>query len=322
MVENWIIGDVGGTKVFLSYFNPMLQETLAESRYECANFDSLEHIITQFIDDNAVGSVSKMALGLPAPVYQRQVSLTNLPWVVDADSIETNCGIEKVFLLNDFYAAALGVDALESSELLTLHDRPRKNTGNRLVVGAGTGLGVSPVKNCNGRFMPQASEGGHIDFAPSNTLQAEILAWLLNRWSHVSYERVLSGEGIENLYHFFNAKHHGLSHSHIQKSTSAQAIHQLTSSGDPIAKKTIETFVEIYGAFIGNAALLWHANDGIFIAGGIAPKLVDWMKHPRFVEAYLHKGRMEKVVDEFPIFLVTNEKVGLLGVKSYLKQLQ
>lgn len=315
-----IAADLGGTKVFFQCFETETDQILAESRYECANFDAFETIVETFLTDFQLSEISGMAIGLPAPVTGRSVKLTNLPWQVDADILQTRCQIERVLLINDFYAAALGVDALNDNDIVCLHDRPINPTGNRLVIGAGTGLGIAPVKNCQGLFMPQASEGGHMDFAPLNSTQTELLNWLLHRWRHVSYERVLSGEGIENLYHFFNARAHGMSHQNVPKDTSAEKVHQLAENGDPIAIDTLDTFVEIYGAFIGNAALIWQAEAGIYVGGGIAPKLIDWMQKPIFIDSYLHKGRMKKVVDAFPIYLVKNEQVGLLGAKLYIQQ--
>lgn len=312
-----LAGDVGATKVFLRVLDTERNRIAAEYRYQSADFSSLSSLIQTFQSEFDLPLFSTACFGLPGPVQGRHAELTNLPWTVDADELEQTCQIQRVEILNDFYAAALGVDEVEQDDLITLQAGEFDVDGNRLVVGAGSGLGVAPVKNCNGHFIPQPSEGGHMDFAPNNEQQVEILAWLHKKWSHVSYERLLSGEGLETLYFFFSLESHGSG----QRSMHAAEVHQAALAGEDVALKTLDTFVEVYGAYIGNAALIWEAKAGIFIAGGIAPKIQDWMIKPEFINAFLNKGRMKKIVEKLPIYLVTNEKVGLLGAMKRAMEL-
>ncbi len=348
---------------------------LAKQSYPCANFDSLESIINTFLSqalstDNlstfslfdadmnlAAGlvTIQSACFGLPGPVNGRSVQLTNLPWVVDAQKIEQACSIQSVHFVNDFYAAANGVQSLAEDDVIALYSPPEQmtNAGNRLVIGAGTGLGVAPLFYDGKNYLPVNSEGGHFDFAPISETQQLLLTWLWQRWPHVSYERVLSGPGLEALYHFFKTVDCPVSYrfekstqatqtldvtknslkttqnnligaliasegkstlvSSGDKALSAAQISAAADQGDAVAIKALTEFVTIYGAFVGAVALIWHAPQGIYLAGGIAAKILPWMQKPYFKQAFLEKGRMSKVVATMPVFLVIDESLGLKG---------
>ena len=358
----YLAGDIGGTKALLQLIqikpntahstvaNSTSIHVLGEQRYLCQAFDSLQSIITTFLDTfkfsiQSHPMIDAACFGLPGPVNGRTVELTNLPWVVNAELIEQVCHIQTVTFVNDFYAAALGVDVLTPENKITLYqpDVIDLKDGNRLVIGAGTGLGVAPVFFDGDNYIPQPSEGGHFDFAPISETQQILLNWLWQKWEHVSYERVLSGPGLETLYEFFLL--HDLPNTYSQTSSqklhknkffnplnkqvslliakdkkedslkrlTAAEIHQAAESGDPTATKAIMEFVTIYGAFIGAVALIWNAPGGIFLAGGVALKLQAWMQKENFVTAFLEKGRMTKVVKTMPIYLVSDEALGLKG---------
>lgn len=381
----FLAGDIGGTKALLQLiYRPPEQVAdssisaasqtiqLATQSYPCANFDSLESIINTFLSqalsaDNLsdfpivdaqvnlgadLVTIQSACFGLPGPVNGRSVQLTNLPWVVDAQKIEQACSIQSVHFVNDFYAAASGVQSLTEGDVIALYSPPEQMSvaGNRLVIGAGTGLGVAPLFYDGKNYLPVSSEGGHFDFAPISETQQLLLAWLWQQWPHVSYERVLSGPGLEALYHFFKTfdcptsyslekSKHSLSikknklkstqntqlDAHItgtikspwvslgDKALGAAQISAAADQGDPIAIKALTEFVTIYGAFVGAAALIWHAPQGIYLAGGIAAKILPWMQKPCFKQAFLEKGRMSKVVATMPIFLVMDESLGLKG---------
>jgi glucokinase len=383
----FLAGDIGGTKALLQliYTSPeqvadfsisATSQTiqLATQSYPCANFDSLESIINTFLSQ-ALSAANLSALplpeasmsftadlvniqsacfGLPGPVNGRSVQLTNLPWVVDAQKIEQACAIQSVHFVNDFYAAAKGVQSLTEDDLIVLYSPEEQisDAGNRLVIGAGTGLGVAPLFYDGKNYHPVSSEGGHFDFAPISETQQLLLAWLWQQWSHVSYERVLSGPGLEALYHFFKAVDCPVSYSSKNSTQSTQSLglnknrlnaaqHNLLATlatagnsplsplgdkalsaaqisaaadlGDPVAIKALTEFVTIYGAFVGAVALIWHAPQGIYLTGGIAAKILPWMQNPCFKQAFLEKGRMSKVVATMPVFLVIDESLGLKG---------
>lgn len=359
----YLAGDIGGTKALLQLVQIHSERepgahhysVVSQQRYPCQEFDSLESIINEFLSltPSAIQHIQSASFGLPGPVSSSVVELTNLPWVVDAAQIEKSCSINCVRFVNDFYAAALGIDVLNDSELKPLYipdkviHSQNHVPGNRLVIGAGTGLGVAPVYYDGHSYLPQASEGGHFDFAPISDTQSLILHWLWQKWGHVSYERLLSGAGIETLYQFF--QFHDIPTSYTLTSSqnlnknklftaqnkqigldfALMGIHDSTQSltapeiqaaalaGDKVAEKALNEFVTIYGAFIGAAALLWNAPNGIYLAGGIGVKLIDWMHKPHFRAAYLEKGRMSKVVEQIPVYLVTNETLGLKGAMQY-----
>lgn len=374
-----LAGDIGGTKALLQLieYHPALGEAPAEThligqqRFLCHQFESLEAIVDTFLlsFNPARRPIVSACFGLPGPVLGRRVQLTNLPWVVDADDLA--CSLSEVHLINDFHAAALGVSCLSCEALHcllpgSLDAAQAVSSGCRieqhyLVVGAGTGLGVAPVFVEDGRIRPVAHEGGHMDFAPISDTQQLLLQWLWQRFEHVSYERVLSGPGLETLYAFFaqfdvpttysltasqklqknrlqssqNSVQNSVMHAMgadvaglmqsasdapaavSSKTPSAAQIQQLADSGDAIARKALIEFVTLYGAFAGSVALFWNAPQGIYLAGGMAAKLKHWMQQPYFEQAYLEKGRMQPLVKARPVFLVTDETLGLKGAMHY-----
>ncbi|BCN92682.1 glucokinase [Thiomicrorhabdus immobilis] len=351
----YLAGDIGGTKALLQLIQVRPENrsssAIGQQRFLCNQFDSLQSIVSRFLSSFDIPNltIESACFGLPGPVHSRQVQLTNLPWIVDADQIEQACSINRVHFVNDFYAAALGVDTLSSSELISLYLPVNSQTngepikGNRLVIGAGTGLGVAPVFYDGEAFLPQSSEGGHFEFAPISETQQLLLQWLWQQWEHVSYERVLSGPGLEALYQFFSEHAVVTSYSQIssqilnknklftkqnnpvglnfaptdfnlsKRLLNAEQISQAADAGDPVAIQALTEFVTIYGAFVGAVALIWPAPNGIYLAGGIAVKILNWMQKPYFQKAYLEKGRMTQIVENIPVYLVADESLGLRG---------
>ncbi|MBS7325888.1 MAG: glucokinase [Thiopseudomonas sp.] len=302
-----LAADIGGT---WSRFQAVeAGNIIAAQSYASSAFSSLDAAVCCFRQEHGLPDFSVACLGLPGPVSGRQVQLTNLPWQVDADTLEHQGRIGHVELVNDFQAAAYGVDGLQTDEYIVLHPGNPDPQGHRLVAGAGTGLGVAPVPFCAGRYMPQPCEGGHMDFAPTDDVQQDLLRWLWQQWSHVSYERILSGPGLEVLYGFFA----GAQHPQQAATTQASQIVELAAAGDTVATRTLNTFVGLYGSYLGNLALLWPARAGIYIAGGVAAKIVPWMQQPAFLQAMHAKGRMQDVVRSMPVYLVTETGLGLRG---------
>jgi len=367
----FLAGDIGGTKALLQLIEYDLDSlsatTIGQERYLCQNFDSLESIIHTFLSSypsllNSSSSVELACFGLPGPVSDRLVQLTNLPWMVDALSIEQTCSIGSVSLVNDFYAAALGISVLTDEDFFSLYipdGAPKLQSltaaGHCLVIGAGTGLGVAPVFFDGKEYLPISSEGGHFDFAPISETQQTLLSWLWSQWEHVSYERVLSGPGLETLYRFFQTfdcpetysdtcsnaclcKTSQNSNKNKQFDTqsiqcyslvadmlmeqdgdglTAEEIYQAAELGEPVAVKALTEFVTIYGAFVGAVALVWNAPHGIYLAGGIAQKMIHWLEKPYFQKAFLEKGRMSKVVAKMPVYIATDEELGLKGAMHH-----
>lgn len=318
-----LAADVGGTKVNLRAFELETDNVLAEGYYLCADYTSLTVLVKAFLVQLKGAEIEAACFGLPAPIQGegRKVPLTNLHWVVDADEIEAACHIKKLILINDFSAAAYGLEVLQPEDCITLQKNTyppiKQSQGNRLLIGAGTGLGVSLVSQCHGHYTPHPSEGGHIDFAPLNEEQEHLLRWLHQKWQHASYERLLSGEGIKTLYRFLSTQTQGSGKRHTP---TAPEISLMAHQGDPLAMRTLQNFVEIYGAFVGNMALIWPATAGIYIVGGIASKIQDWMIQDNFLSYAHQKGRMSSMIEKMGIHLVVNEKLGVLGATDYLRQ--
>ena len=314
-----LAGDIGGTTsrfLWLDTDNPDCIAT--PCYYTSSQFASFAVLLETFLRDQNITQVEYACFGLPGPVTDEKVSLTNLPWVISTYELQTLLPIKQVRLVNDFHAVALGVDLLHSQDLLCLHQGAFDKEGNRLVIGAGTGLGVIPVCQQAGHFFPQPSEGGHMNFAPLNTEQEELLRWFHRHQTRVTYENLLSGSGLENLYQFY------FQQQDVEKAApllTATEIHTLAENKDVMAAKAINTFVNIYGDFIGNLALLWPAYAGIYIAGGIGAKIAHWMANPDFVAHFLDQSQMRAMVEKMPIHLVMDELVGLKGALLVTKQL-
>ncbi len=337
-----IAADVGGTKTRLAFADAQCADSiLYETRYKSGEFDDFESMLHTFIQDcEAAGvltdmsSIEVLMLALPGLVSGSSARLTNLPWVIEKTVLQETFGIKNVSFMNDFQASAFGIAHLLEKDKIVLHAgvwRSAKNTTDsvsntqlhdrRLAVGAGTGLGVSWVEREHGDDKKtggaHASEGGHIDFAPVNEIQMQLLNFLQQCFGRVSYERILSGDGLVSLYQFC-ADRQG---RHTQRvninddDINAEWVNS-QANNDAVAASAVSLFVQIYGAYIGNLALLFKPDGGIFITGGIAAKMVSRMQSDEFINAYLDKGRMRVLVEQFAVHLVINERIGVLGALS------
>lgn len=306
-----IVADVGGTKTHLAYLDAHQPESVIHEQIaKCADFDSFDALLQAFMSESGcdMDALGALSLALPAPVGGDSVRLTNLPWVIDRHNLIKKYGVEHVFFMNDFEAQALGTLQLESDDCVILNAGAHNLGATRVVVGAGTGLGMAWIQDVDTHPVTRATEGGHIDFAPVNAKQVELLSFLAVKYSHVSYERLLSGQGLVNLYEFFSGQ--------VKNGMDGAWVNDEATQGNTMARDALQMFAEIYGAYVGNLALLYKPEAGIFITGGIAPKIESWMKSRHFIDACLNKGRMQKLVEQTHICLVTNERAGVLGVLS------
>lgn len=324
-----IAADVGGTKTRLIYADANKpSDVLFEARYLSGEFDDFESLYKTFLHDSGspAGSVETMALALPGLVNDTSARLTNLPWVIEKQSLKDNFGIKNIVFMNDFQASAFGTTQLQNKDQVVLNPGTLNvdldSNVTRVAVGAGTGLGVAWAQEDgpHGHRAAHAydTEGGHIDFAPVDETQIELLRFLQQRFGHVSYERILSGDGLVSLYAFCADKA-GIKPP-LQKIT-AEWINN-HSQKDEAADKALSQFVQIYGAYIGNIALLFKPHGGIFITGGIAAKMVEKMQSENFIDAYLNKGRMRVLVEQIAVYLVINERIGVLGAMSEAIKMQ
>jgi glucokinase len=329
---NIIAADVGGTKTRLivaDAHEPL--NVLYEKRYLSGEFDGFESLLKTFIHDSgsSAAQVESLTLALPGLVSGSSARLTNLPWVIEKQSLKDSFGIKNVCFMNDFQASAFGTGQLLEKDRIILNPGAAnfnessdalQKSAIRVAVGAGTGLGMAWAEggvdgDVEGHYKTTCThdtEGGHIDFAPADEIQIELLRFLQQRYGHVSYERILSGDGLVSLYQFCAGKQKAANHS---DGISAEWVSR-QSENDEDADRALSLFVQIYGAYIGNIALLFKPYGGIFITGGIAAKIINKMQAEEFIYAYLNKGRMRTLVEQIAVYLVTNDRVGVLGAMS------
>jgi glucokinase len=323
-----VAADVGGTKTwFMCAGTASPQEILFQKRYLCGDFDRFEPMLKTFLDDSGMQAeqIAELTLALPGPVSADSAQLTNLSWQIDKQRLVDEFGVGHVEFINDFQASALGTCQLQSEDYIVLNagisslDSLKKNP-LRVAVGAGTGLGLSWLQNADTDDCTAfGTEGGHIDFAPADATQIRLLQFLQESHAHVSYERILSGEGLVSLYAFCAAniddEHSPVGAVSPPEDITAEWVSR-NAENDAAAKSALQLFVRIYGAYIGNIALLFKPQGGIYITGGIAGKIIDHMRTAEFIEAYLGKGRMRELVEQIAVCLVTNDRVGVLGAMS------
>ncbi|MFA7243222.1 MAG: glucokinase [Sulfuricellaceae bacterium] len=319
-----LAGDIGGTKTWLRLSTSCASNgdaVLREQRYDSAAFSGLEPMLVDFL---AGAQPVSACFGVAGPVQGRIAKITNLPWRIEADAIAAQFALPAVALINDFQAVAYGIEALAASDLLTLQAGQAQKHGPRAVIGAGTGLGEGYLVWRDGGYQALPSEGSHADFAPADELQAELWRYLAQRHGHVSWERVVSGPGLAAIYEFLRRR---------GKLTESSALASAMRDGDPsaaisehalqhhdaLALAALELFVAAYGAEAGNLALKILATGGVFVAGGIAPKIADLLKTGGFLRAFLAKGRFAGLLATLPVHVVLNPQVGLLGAEVVAK---
>ncbi len=311
----WIAGDIGGTTCRLAWVTGEaedVQQRRFEHEYPSAAFATADDLVRQFIADARLPvSPDGLLLALPGPMQAQHVALTNLDWVLDSADMGASLGISKVRFINDFQAAAAGVATLSAADVVALNPQPAEPGGVRAITGAGTGLGLAfMLADGSGRYRSYASEGGHIDFAPANEMQARLLQRLRAEHGHVSWERVASGLAMDALYRFCCAEQ---SAALPDEPVDGADLVARAESGDPVAGAALDLFIDLYGAWVGNVALMMQPRGGLYVAGGIAIHLQARMQSPRFMAAAANKGRMRSVVERTPIFLVINQRLGVLG---------
>jgi glucokinase len=315
-----LAGDIGGTKTNLALFAVQGEKLHVEAprTFPSKRYSGLVPVLHDYLA-GLKHKIESACFGIAGPVVDGKVKTPNLPWMIDTAELRRALKLESVTLLNDLEAAAYGIFTLENDEFHTLNEGAIRQTGNKALIAAGTGLGQAILHDDGRRFHPLASEGGHADFAPRNELEIELLRYLIGRYGHVSYERVLSGPGLLNLYRFFKEAR-GMEEP-------KWLTERLTSSDDAsatitkcaleqeaeICVKTLHLFVSVYGAEAGNLALRAKAVRGLYVGGGIAPKILDKLKDGTFIQAFVDKGRYKELVSAIPVQILLNEQAALRG---------
>ena len=308
---NIIAADVGGTKTwFVVTSTDRPGHVQYEARYNSRDYDSFEPMLQTFIKESGSDNkdLAMLSLALPGVVDGSKATLTNLPWTISKAGLQDAFGVGQIHFMNDFQASALGTAQLQAQDLIMLNRGVHRNDATRVAVGAGTGLGVSWMTGAGTDVNAWSTEGGHIDFAPVDDEQIRLLQFLIGRHGHVSYERILSGAGLVALYAFCSGDE--------SADVDAAWVHAQAENKNEAAIRAMTLFVRIYGAFAGNLALIFKPEGGIYITGGIAAKIISWMKSDDFISAYLDKGRMRTLAEQTSVYLVTNERVGVIGAIS------
>ena len=343
-----LAGDIGGTKTLLRVAekNPDGFTVLFEQRFAGADYANFSDLLREFVETAKISlgelpSLSAACFGIAGPVRDRNsqltAQLTNLGWSFDSDRIAEEFNIANVSLINDFVAVGYGVLGLQPHDLHTLQDGRVVERSPIGVIGAGTGLGEAYLGWNGDRYEVYPTEGGHADFAPRNALEIELLQYLLKHHDRVSVERVASGKGIVSIYQFLCDRLTSPESAELAKKVklweagvlnvdvaAAIANAALTNLGinsetnlDHIATQTMQMFVEAYAAEVGNLALKLIPNGGLYIAGGIAPKILPLLQDGTFLQILKNKGRVSLVLEDIPIHIVLNPEVGLIGAMIY-----
>jgi len=320
-----LAGDIGGTKTLLQIVDLAhgARHVVAEQRYDSSAYDDLIPMIREFLRIGRVESrtpVHGACFGVAGPIADagavQHAKLTNLPWEIDTTSLAQALGTERVRLINDFQAVGYGIEVLTPDDVAVLQEGAETAHAPRAVIGAGTGLGVGILVWQQGCYEVLPTEGGHTDFAPTSPLQIDLLRDLMARFGHVSCERLLSGPGIVNIYSFLCAaagESKALRAVMETEDPAAAIAHAAIVQREELAARALDLFVTVYGAQAGNIALTCLAHGGVYIAGGIAPKIITKLKESPFLRAFNDKGRMSALTTAMPVRVVMNAKVGLLG---------
>lgn len=321
-----LAGDIGGTKTVLAVFaeESGARQAIIEKSYRSSQYGSLEKVIQEFRRDLDV-NIDRACFGVAGPVVKGQSRVTNLPWVITRARLQEALGIEQVALINDLQAIAYAVPHLEPADLHTLHRGDPTTGGNIAVLAPGTGLGEAYLTWDGARYHAYPSEGGHADFAPTSPLEMELLRYLRQRLDHVSYERLCSGSGLPNIYTFlrdtgFASEPAWLTERLREATDPTPVIVEAALRNDrpcEICTITLDLFVSILGAEAGNLALKLIARGGVYLGGGIPPRILPALDDQRFVRAFLHKGRMTDLLIGIPVHVILNPKSALMGVAYY-----
>ncbi len=316
-----LAGDIGGTKTSIALFREeadQLATPINPRSFPSQQYQSLDAIVQRYLNVNSA-EVKRACFGIAGPIVGARVHPANLAWQVDRDSLTRTIGIERVDLINDLEATAFGIEGLRDQQLYTLNKGDQSSAGNRALIAAGTGLGMAALSWDGQRYCPIASEGGHADFAPNSELEIDLLRYLNQKFGgHVSYERALSGPGLFNIYSFLRdtkfAEEPGWLAEEIASGDKTAAVSRAAlANKSELAVKALELFVEVYGAMAGNLALVMKSLGGVYIGGGIAPKIIAKLKDGAFIRAFKDKGRMSALVATIPVHVILDDKTALYG---------
>ncbi|HEY9127815.1 MAG TPA: glucokinase [Acidobacteriaceae bacterium] len=317
-----LAGDVGGTKVHLALYD-FVDGSLTHKRdqkYPAKDYAGLEEIVREFLVDEKPSSA---CFGVPGPVRDGRLRLTNLPWTLDSRVLARDLAIEHVFLINDLEANGYGIAELKSDQIFTLSEGDPSQTGNRALVSAGTGLGEGLLIWNGKQHIPYPSEGGHTDYAPRNEDEIDLLRFLKQKYNgRISFERVVAGMGLTSIYEFLRdvrgMEEPGWLADRIASEDPNAVITELAlNAKSELCEKALDMFVSAYGAEAGNVALKILAVGGIYLGGGIAPRILEKLKDGTFMRAFTDKGRLSQLLINTPVRVILESRAALLGAAAY-----
>jgi glucokinase len=318
-----LAGDIGGTNARLGLFEPdgTRLRKIVTTRLPSREHASLEEIVERFLGE-VHGPIRRACFAVAGPVSAGRVAATNLAWTVDSGDLARVVGLDTVRLINDLEAIAHGLGELDDTDVTVLHSGLPGSEGNRAIIAAGTGLGEAGAYWDGRRHHPFACEGGHGDFGPRTDIEMELLSHLLRKHDRVSWERVLSGSGLHEIYEFLRdsgrGQEPGWLTSELAKDPPPVVISRAARDGrSDLCRDAVNLFVSIYGAEAGNLALKLMARGGVWIGGGIAPNVLPHVKKSIFMDAFLAKGRMRSLLETMSVRLILNDDVGLLGAARH-----
>lgn len=322
MTNRVLAGDIGGTKTRLAIVEVVGPFALSKVRieretdYASSAFGSFDALLANFLAGRQVPEHA--AFGIAGPVQGGAVRATNLPWHIEADALRRRFGFRTCALLNDLEATAHGLPALAAEDTLLLQPGEPEARGNAAVIAAGTGLGEAGLYWDGQRYHPYATEGGHASFSPQNELEMELVRYLQRLYGHVSWERVVSGMGLRDLHAFLRVYRNvplpqWLEEEMRTGDAAAVIARAALAESDAICVETLERFVQLYGAEAGNLALKTMSRGGLYVGGGIAPKILPLLQRDLFRQAFLNKGRMRPLLEAMPLYVILNERAALFG---------
>ena len=321
-----LAGDIGGTNTRLALFrvtHPHFHRIM-EKTFKSRDYQGFEGVLREFLKEKR--EIKAACFGVAGPVIEGKVTAMNLPWHVDRELLQNELSLERLTLINDLVANAYGISVLKKADY-TIINPGKVKKGNAVLISSGTGLGEAILFWNGKQHIPSASEGGHVEFGPRNELEMKLFQYLFNRFGHVSYERVLSGTGLGHIYQFlrdsrrFGREPKWLSREMKQEDPAAVISKTAELKRSRLCGKALDMFASIYGAAAGNLALQVMAVGGVYVGGGIAPKIIWKLKDGTFMEAFKNKGRLSEIVAHIPVKVIINDRAALLGAAYHAMEL-
>jgi glucokinase len=318
-----LAGDVGGTSTRLAFFTVESGRVnlVLEKVYPSRGHKSLDEIVVEFVSHHRL-AIEHACFGIAGPAEHGRVETPNLAWIVDQETLARELRIPTAWLINDLLANTYGMLALEDKEFAVLNAGAPNAVGNVAVISAGTGLGEAGAYWDGNRYHPFACEGGHADFAPRNELEIDLLRYLIEKFGHASCERVVSGPGLRNIFNFLRDTGRGEAPDWLlaemqEKDPSAVIALAALDGRSELCVKSLDTLISCFGAEAGNLALKMLATGGVFIGGGVAPKIIQKLREQSFMDAFTQKGRFKHLLESIPVRVILNDKAALFGAARY-----